>query len=408
MTNNQTILLITDDPKTAQSVREGLGDKHTVETAASQKAAEQFLRETQPALIIIDHDLRGQDGLQLFKNLRPAQKVIMLSGSGSIPLAVTATKLGVAEFLRKPLASAQLKAAVADCLAEAPANLDLSGELAWLQGRGGALNNFFAELRRLFVGNKDLVLTGERGIEKLPVAELLHFNRNRKFVALNLTAFKGEAMEPHFWTTLQELLALPETNSLQQEEERCGTLFLDRFDELDETFQGSLLNFLADRPGRVDRSVRVIIGVSGERNIGQLEKLVIPPLRERKEDLPALLAYYLKKAGREYDLPRGDLAVETMVTLSQYDWPGNYAELEALIRSALLTGSFSFSLSELARTSLESSLGERLSLSAARREAEKRLYSNLLEQTGNDRAAAARFLDQPRDVLSDRLEDLAD
>src|SRR3989339_1442852 len=99
----KNILLITDEPAVKAMVEEALGEEFQLELASSLDQAKAILAATFPQLVIIDFELKGEDGLALFKKLGTRVKTIMLSSSNSVPLAVTATKLGVAQFLRKPI-----------------------------------------------------------------------------------------------------------------------------------------------------------------------------------------------------------------------------------------------------------------------------------------------------------------
>ena len=160
------ILLIEDDHKTESAICEVLEREYKIETAKNKEGAAAFLETKSPDLMIIDFDLKGKDGLQLFKELQPAVKVIMLSASGSIPLAVSATKLGISEFLRKPVNAEQLKEAVDQNMAREEIRLRWIEGLDWLRGGSSVVRELLADVQEAVRGTKDVMLVGERGIPK--------------------------------------------------------------------------------------------------------------------------------------------------------------------------------------------------------------------------------------------------
>ncbi|MFC1637773.1 response regulator, partial [Candidatus Margulisiibacteriota bacterium] len=263
--SKKTILLITDSHKTENSVREALGKSYHLESARGGKAAAELLAKKSADLIIIDFDVKGEDGLRIFRSLGTAAKTIMLSAAGSIPLAVSAAKLGIAEFLRKPVNAEQLREAVAKHIAKEVPSLRWPQGLEWLRGGSPGLQAMLAAIQAVLAEKRDVVLVGEPGVPKAQVAEFIHQNgprKGRKFVKVDAGSFRRESFENHFWATVQELMSLPEAGSIQAEEDRCGTLYLDNVENLDDHFLLSILNFFQERSGKIDKSIQVIIGVS--------------------------------------------------------------------------------------------------------------------------------------------------
>lgn len=418
----KTILLIEDDPETEATLREVLAKEYDLEIALDGKTAAAFLEKKTPDLLIIDFDLKGKDGLQVYKELQPSAKVIMLSFSGSIPLAVSATKLGVAEFLPKPINAKQLESAVKKYIAREVARLQWVEGMEWLRGESPKLKEMFAKIQEALEETRDVILIGERGIPKEKVVEFLHANspnKKRKLQKVDLASFGREAVEPHFWGAIREFMAMPEEATLQNEEDRCGTLYLEKVEDLDEQFKLSIFNFFKERKGRIDKRVRVVIGIYDRSKIPKLEIkdyvcIEIPPLRERKEDLPYLLGLYLKRYSTEYDKQVKFVSSEILDFLAAYDYPGNYLELEKIIQAAVLAATseklelkhFPLEFRLLLQSSLKQTLGENLTLESAKRRFEKSLYQVLLEKADRDISQVARFLDLPKTTLAGRLEDL--
>jgi len=420
----KTVLLIEDDSKTEAAVREALGKEYNLEVVKDEKAAATFLEKRIPDLMMIDFDLKGKDGLEIFKELQPSPRVIMFSASGSIPIAVSATKLGVSEFLRKPINAEQLRSAVEKNISREAIKLRRGKGIEWLSGKSPKLKEMFAKIQKALEAARDIILVGERGIPKERVAEFIHQNgpkRERKLAKIDLSSFRKETLEAHFWANIQELMGRPKASSLQNEQDLYGTVYLENLEGLDEFFKRSIFNFFKERKGRIDKSIRAIIGIYDKNEIQRLKikegfLIEIPPLRERKEDLPGLLELYLKRYSTEYNKKVEFISSELLDFLAAYDYPGNYLELERLIQGAVLEAAsdklelknFLLDFRGLLQTSLKKGLEENLTLEEAKRKLEKILYPTLLKKFDGDKSRVARFLDIPKATLVERLEDLVD
>ncbi len=421
----KTILLIEDDARTEQAVRSALPDC-AIATAGDDKAAAELVGRNKPALIIIDHDLKRADGLQVFRRLRllsPYTRFIMLSGLNDIPLAVTATKLGVADFLRKPVLAKELAAAVERNLNAADGRAALPAGAAWLQGDSPALGKMYAEIRAALETKKNLVLAAERGIAKEDLSEYIHrtgWKPRREARVIDLSSFRREDLEGSFWATVQEAVGESKTISAENEEDRCGTLLLENIESLEESFRLSIFEYFKERTEKVDQEALVIIGVFDAKALpAHLQKdydlVEVPPLRERKADLPQLIGRQLAALAAEYDKKVSAVSAELLFLLSLYDFPGNYHELTALLTAGVLASSsetlgladLPLDFRTLAALALKNAhLKGELSLEEARRWLEKLTYKTVLAKNGGDVAAAARFLDLPRTALAERTAEL--
>ncbi len=417
---NRTILLIEDNAKTAAALRDYLKRQFQVEVVKGADQAAAWLAKRTPDLIIIDFDLKAEDGLQVFKKLGTTVKVIMLSASGNIPLAVSATKLGVAEFLRKPVEAGQLKEAVERSLPQEALRLHWTSSVDWLRSGSPAVKRMLDQIQQALQQNRDIALVGERGIAKAAVAEFIHQNspqHKRQLVKVDVTAFRREDLEAHFWTTVQELMALPDKGSVKDLSDRCGTIYLENIDRLDEHFQMTIFKFFQERRGKADKSIRAIIGLDQEAKPARdLTAVNIPALRERREDLPKLLELYLRRAARRCGKPIRFVSSSLLDWLSAYDWPGNYQELRRLIEEAVLLApsdkldlaNFPLDYRGLAAQARHGAMQENLSLAQARQRFEKILYPVLLDKLKGEKTQLARFLDISRTTLTERLENLPD
>jgi len=392
----KTILLVEDQPKTAHLIKEILGHEYLLETARSSKTALAVLEKKKPDLIIIDYDLKGEDGLQVFKSLGATVAVIMLSASGNIPLAVSATKLGVEEFLRKPISAPALKQAIEKNIRRTELTLFGTEEIAWLSGGSPALKDLFGGIQEALHANKDIIITGALGIPLAEVAVLLHKNspKNKNRLGhFDLAAFNNEEQETYFWASLQEQLALPEVGSVQSSEDRCGMIYLENLEAADPLFRKSLFKFLEERSGKIDKSIRAVFGIR-DRSIIATAKLKnfslieVPGLPARKADLSYLLETYLQKYSRKYNKNIKLVSTDVLDFLTTYDYPGNYLEFEHLIEAAVLAtktdklelDAFPVAPKAWLATNLKKCARENLTLVEAKNRFEKNLYYLLLKK----------------------------
>lgn len=419
--NKNHVLLISDDARTEAAVKEALAGQ-AIETAKTAAAALAAVKAAVPGLALLDLELKGADGLQLFKQLlqaAPRLNAVILSAENDIPLAVAATKLGAADFLRKPVVAKLLRDSVAQNLAPAAAAQLPPAAAQWLHGGSAALKKFYLETGNFLAGsNKNLLLLGGPGIAKRDVAAYLHASgpkKKRGLRAIDLADFRRADLEAPLWSSLQEIMTARET---QSEEDRCGTLYLDKIETLEPSLRAGIFQFVRDRKGKLDGEIVVAIGLGDRALAGEADgfaQLEIPALKERGEDLPLLINFYLKRAVKKYDKPAKGVAADALDLLALYDYPGNYRELAGLIEQAVLAASgelvelkdLPLDLAALKTVSIRRSLlnGQR-ELKAARREFEKELYDVLLKKSGGGVAAVARFLDVPKTALSERLDEL--
>ena len=420
---SKKILLITEDQKTAAAVRDALAD-YQVEVAAGVDQAFTLLRSLPADLTIVDHDLKGVDGLQLCRQIKlaaPAQPLIMLSAGNDIPLAVAAAKIGVGDFFRKPPEAKALQSAVGKNLTLTDRPLLPPGAIDWLQSEGQPLRGLFQQIKEALLQPRNLIIHGEIGINKQELAAYIHeqgAKSRRQFLALDLASFRREDQEASFWAGVQELLALPRAGAAQTEEDRCGTLYLGGIETLAENFRLSVLEFFQTRKANLDQEIMVIIGLvlpsTGQLPAGYTQ-LIVPPLRERKEDLNRLLLAALREQAARFNKPLKGFSAAALDFLTLYDYPGNYRELECIVESAVaavdgdLIGLKELPLDEQwAKTAAaaRSRLSGRTKPAEVKLTEEKILYQALLAKFNNDLPAIARWLDIPRTTLAARLEEL--
>lgn len=420
---SNSLVLLSDDADLAAVVREAAREGE-VYTANSLDSALELIRLRPPRLAIIDNDLKGLDGLAAFRQIQlfnTELKVLMVSSANDIPLAVSAAKIGVADFLKKPFSPPALKEAIERTAAKAGLAF-IPAKEAWAKGEG--LAGLYAEIQRGLSLSANILLFGETGIEKKEIAELIHQNsrqRLRQFKVIDLASFRRENLEAYFWTSVQELLAAPTATTLQDEDERCGTLYLENFDQLDSGFKMSIFEFFKSRKETLDKTILVIIGTTEKKEAlstlaQEYAQIVIPPLRERKGDLPFILAALIKRYSADHDKKLKGMEPALLEFLAAYDFPGNYRELEGLVEQGVLRSQGEIlTLADLAVDFRiykqvffkKAKMNGLVSLDDVRRNFEAGLFDFLAHKNGENLGELAKYFDLPRTAIADRIEELS-
>jgi two-component system response regulator PilR (NtrC family) len=365
-------LLVVDDE---QSMREWLNialsqDGFEVESAGNGEDALKVLERTPVDLALVDLRMAGFDGLETLrriKQLDDSVSVVIMTAYATAETAVQALKEGAYDYIIKPFKVDELRHLVQKALEERRLrgeNLRLRDEVARryqfgnLIGKSAKMQEVFSTISRLGDTKATVLVTGESGTGKELVAKAIHFNSSRKeraFVAVNCGAIPHELMESELFGHVKGAFtgAVAAKQGLFEVADG-GTLFLDEVTELPLHLQVKLLRVLEDpeirpvggvRPVRVD--VRIVAATN--RDVTQaiaaktfredlfyrlnVISLRIPPLRERREDVPLLVTHFLEKfaAGGPPKL----ISPDVLSALERYGWPGNVRELEHVIERAV-------------------------------------------------------------------------
>jgi len=411
------ILLIEDDPKVTSQVNEALHDRFEVLAFEKMDGFLHAAKDKPRCVAIIDFDLKETDGILVFKKLKernPQVRAIMLSSANNIPLAVSAAKLGILEFIRKPLLISDFTRIVEKLAKEEEIQkFSLNGipNTEWLKGGSPKLLEFEKNIIKYSASAKDLILLAERGIDKKTVARLINQNglkRLKKLTEIDLSSFVKESLEGHFWATLNELLSIPGMESIKKEEERTGLILIEGFEVISDHFRLSIFDFIKNRSSKpnFNPEVQVIIGLcddSYREHLTGFEIFIVPSLRERKEDLPAIMAEYLKNKTN-----CSAVSYDVLEFVSVYDFPGNYDELENMIKAACAEGEVmsGFNFNRDAFISYLKPQTVLNSLNSLRDKFERKYIGLLLKSAKRDIHAVARFLNVPKTVLDERIRDL--
>ncbi|HBK32627.1 MAG TPA: sigma-54-dependent Fis family transcriptional regulator [Porphyromonadaceae bacterium] len=377
------ILIIDDDAIVRSSLslllkRAG----YETEAVASPKAALDFVRHTSPDLMLMDMNFslttKGEEGLELLQKVQvfcPRVPVILITAWGSISLAVRGMKAGAFDFITKPWDNRQLLKSVATALElskgksaeEAPSTrkeLDDRYDFSAIIGHSDALVKVLSTVARIADTNASVLITGESGTGKELIAEAIHRNsgrRGNRFVKVNLggvsqSLFESE-MFGHKKGAFTDALA-DRTGRFELADK--GTIFLDEIGELDLTCQVKLLRVLQDqtfevlgdsRPRKVD--VRVVSATNAvlpqmvrDKTFREdlyyrinLIQIHLPALRERKEDIALLSAFFADKLTQQNRLPKVNFTPGAYGLLEKQPYPGNIRELKNLVdRTILVSG----------------------------------------------------------------------
>ncbi|MDD9864419.1 MAG: sigma-54 dependent transcriptional regulator [Gammaproteobacteria bacterium] len=322
--------------------------------------AKRALQEQSPRLCLTDMRLPDGDGLELVKfaqKRHPGIPIIVITAHGNVESAVRALKAGAFDFIGKPVDLAQLRTLIRNAL-QLPA--DSAATRTRLVGNSPAIRHLLAETARLARGQAPVYIHGETGTGKELVARLIHEQgprRNGRFVPVNCAAIPAELVESELFGHRKGSFtgATGHRDGLFQAADG-GSLFLDEITDLPASFQVKLLRAIQERSVRAvgaerERPVDVRILSAAQQPLEplvasgrfrrdlyyrvQVIALHVPPLRERREDIPPLAAAVLQRLARRADRAPPRLSAAALKRLRRYDYPGNVRELENILERAL-------------------------------------------------------------------------
>jgi two-component system response regulator HydG len=368
------LLIIDDEPNHAEVVAESLervGYQCVVATSGSTGAS--MIEQDEPDVILTDLRMDGVDGLAILRKARqvlPDSEVVVITGHGDVQTAVEAMKAGAANYLQKPVNLAELRAMV-DKAAERfrlkRANKELQQQLDEKFGFEGVVGNspkmhdVLKKLKSIAPTAATVLIQGETGTGKELVAKAIHNNsprKNKNFVAMNCTALNENLLEDElFGHEPGSFTGADRTRKGRFEHANGGTLFLDEVGDMPLSLQAKLLRVLENQevlrigsndPIRVnvrllsatnrDLEAAVASGAFRQDLYFRLKVVTIklPPLRERREDLPLLCAHFVKEFNQRHGKKVTGIAEPLRKVMAVYDWPGNVRELRNLIESMIV------------------------------------------------------------------------
>ena len=325
-----------------------------------------------PDLVLLDIKMAGMDGIEVLQRLRGSHEtlpVVMISGHATVSTAVEATKLGAFDFIEKPLSTERVLVTVRNALAQhrlADENLNLRRAVEvrhQLIGESVALRGVFEAVKRAAPTAATVLITGESGVGKELVARAIHRNSLRareRFVQVNCAAIPDDLIESElFGHEKGSFTGATEKQIGKFEQADRGTIFLDEVGDMSLKTQAKVLRVLQE--GEVERlgSARTIkvdvrvIAATNKQLEQEVEKgtfredlyfrlnvipVMVPPLRDRAEDIPALVRHFLDLSGREHNLKPKRITEAALASLQRQHWRGNIRELRNTIeRLAIMT-----------------------------------------------------------------------
>ena len=368
---SRRILVIDDE----QGIRAALGqlleyegyEVKTIPNAADGIAEYQKWR---PHLVFLDVKMAGMDGMEALKKLReldPSATVVMISGHATIRTAVEATQLGAYEILEKPLDTDRILVMLRNALS----HLDLQEENARLResidapfeivGKTPVMRVLMEKVEKVAATPARVLITGDNGTGKELVARALHRmspRANKPFVEVNCAAIPGELIESELFGHMKgSFTGAISDRAGKFEQANKGTLFLDEIGDMSLSAQAKVLRVLQDnvitriggaKPISVD--VRVIAATNktleNEIAAGRFREdlyyrlnvvpIHVPPIRERREDIPMLAQYFAATLSAREGIPPRTFTQDALESLSSLDWPGNVRELRNTVERLLI------------------------------------------------------------------------
>jgi two-component system response regulator AtoC len=368
----EKVLIIDDDPAICSSLSFALSDSFEVLSATDPREALYYLEREDVAVTILDLRLGPVDGLQVLREIRridPRSVIIVLTAYGTIRSSVEAMKGGAFYYLTKPVDSKELKTLIERGVeirnlykqVEALSNeLRKQYEVSGIVGRSKAIHRVLDMVDRVKDIESNVVVLGESGTGKELVARALHFcgyRREQPFQVVNCAAIPEALLESELFGHVKGAF----TGASYSYEGKLraadgGTVFFDEIGEMPLSLQAKVLRFLQDRTvtpigslSSFEVNVRVIAatnrdlerlvheGLFREDLFYRLNVIVIevPPLRERKEDIPILAKHFIAKHARLLNRDVSDISPEALKSLFNYHYPGNIRELENIIERAV-------------------------------------------------------------------------
>ena len=355
------IVVADDEPRIRKMIARLLADEgYDVMPVENGREAVEALLSFQPDVILLDQQmpvLTGVEALEEIRHISPTQVVLFVTAFGSISLAVDAVKKGAYDFItvKRAVEHSRMKGEISTL------KKTLGEKRSNVIGENTGLKQVMAQVLRVAETNATVLIHGESGTGKELIARAVHHNSlraNGPFVAINCGAIPLTLMESElFGHERGAFTDAKEAKAGTFERANGGTLFLDEVGELPLDAQVKLLRVLEERKitrigGKKAIPVDVRIVAATNRNLDDEVKgghfrldllyrlnvftLILPPLRERKEDIPLLANFFIRKHNQALSLDVQSITPEAVKLLSSYDWPGNVRDLENALQSAMI------------------------------------------------------------------------
>ncbi len=435
---SRKILVVDNDPNVLEVLDARLASAgFRVVRALSGPEGLAVLRRGRVDLIISDMKMPLMDGMDFFTEARlidPDVPVLFLTAYGSIPDAVKAVKAGAVDYLEKPFDGRKLVKKLKTILSRAGGGKKSrpGGQIFSMDTRSPAMRDLYRLVKKVAASNVNIMILGESGVGKEYIARGIHLisaRRDKPFVVVDCGSTPAGLLESELFGHVKGSFthAIQDKTGLIQEADE-GTLFLDEIGNISAEMQTRLLRFLEDytirRIGDVKQTTvncRIISATNAnlteDIRAGKFRQdlyyrlrvvtLTVPPLRERKEDIPLLAGHFVKRFAEKNGLPPVKLPPETVAWLCDYPWPGNIRELKNAIEAgAVVCKDGVLRAEDLRLTGLpeiDTETGAS-SVSLSLEEAERHTIIKALEQSKGVQARAARLLGISRRAIHYKIK----
>ncbi len=446
---NDKILVIDDDLEMCALLSDVLeGEGWSVATSSDSLEASRILKKEEFDVIITDLKMKGLKGLDLLaeaKKVASLTPVIIITAFGTIESAIKAMKMGAYDYITKPFRTDEIILTVKKALE----NRRLKKEVVRLKkevesryhfhrliGKSPAMQTVYDLIERISASSNSVFITGESGTGKELVAKAIHYSGSRKggaFIAVNCAAIPETLLESELFGYKRGAFTDARTDKKGLLfEANSGTLFLDEVTEMALVLQAKLLRVIEEREVRplgdtnaYPLDVRIIS--SSNRNIKEVihqgrfrEDLYyrlkvidieLPPLHERREDIPLLVEHFIKKFSQEPKKSVSGVSEEALKALINYAWPGNVRELENAIQRAITLSQHDVILPEdlpapILREPEEDLMDKGIRENYTADQVEKEYIRRVLMAVGGNKSRAAQILGFDRKTLYRKLEEL--
>jgi len=440
------VLVVDDEPAERDGLARLVGQwGYEVETAASGEEALDLIETQHPAVVLTDLVLPEMDGLTLLQKLKETGRppiVLLVTGHGTVETAVEAMRHGAFDYLTKPVDATRLQVLLEKSIEQESLSREVSflrhqlrqkGSFGQLVGQSRGMQEVYRWIELAATSSAPVLVYGESGTGKELVARTIHDlsnRRNKPFVAINCAAIPETLIESElFGHERGAFTGATERRLGCFELADGGTLFLDEIAEMDSNTQAKLLRVLQEGnfrrvgggKGEIQVDVRVVAATNrvpaGAIAQGQLREdlfyrlnvfsIALPPLRERREDIPLLAKTFIDEFNRQDNRQVRGLTTEAERELERHAWPGNVRELRNVIqRAVVLSGTGLISVEHLPENVLRavaSSPAAPAGSVTPIREMERDLILRALEETSQDKRRAAQLLGISLKTLYNKL-----
>ena len=430
--NDYPVFLIEDDAVVRKGCAQALSIANIpVRAFADAESAFAALAGCLPGAVVTDVRLPGRDGLAVLREMRQRDRelpVVLVTGHGDVAMAVEAMRLGAHDFVEKPFSSERLVSVVRSALEKRSLllenrrlreRLEAQGEMPVI-GQSPGMQGVRRLIAALAPTDVDILINGETGSGKEVVARAIHAASGRRgpFVAINCAALPESVFESElFGHEAGAFTGAGKRRIGKIEYANGGTLFLDEIESMPLNLQAKLLRVLQERVverlgGNAVVSVDCRVLAASKTDLKQLSEtggfradlfyrlnvasIDLPPLRERREDIPLLMAFFLRQAAQRYGKPLPEWSAGDLVRWQAYDWPGNVRELKNAADRCCL--GLPDGLPVVGHVAAPAQ-----SLAARVDQAEKSFIELTLRTAQGSVAAAADALQMPKKTLYDKL-----